>query len=65
MMALSQAQKQSEVLAALRAHFPDSAGDNLTVLRAAFERRHLGELVKSYREKQADAALEAVDIADI
>jgi hypothetical protein len=74
-MARTKAQNQSLVRDALRDHFPwtevDSQGEPLPdtrpllALRKEFEQRHLGQLVSSYQNAQAQASLEEVDIAGI
>ena len=68
-MPLTREQKINLVDEALRDHFPwDGAGPDtrtLRDLRAAFERRHLGSLVVSYRKTKAARDLEEVDINDI
>ena len=68
-MPLTRAQKIAVVEEALRDHFPwDGEGvDTRTLgdLRTAFERRHLGGLVRSYQAAKAAKTVEQVDVADI
>ncbi|KKM77637.1 hypothetical protein LCGC14_1367990 [marine sediment metagenome] len=74
-MPLTKADKQKIVADALRDHLPweerDEGGElttdtrTLSQLRKAFESRHLGGLVRSYRSNQAQQMIEAFDIEDI
>ena len=68
-MAMTKAQKGAVVEAALRDHFTwDGEGPDtrtLIDLRQAFERRHLGGLVKSYQASQASRTVEEIDIGDV
>lgn len=68
-MALTRTQKIAIVDEALRAHIPwdgDGADSrSLLDLRKAFERNHLGGLVRTYRRNKAERDLAAFDIADI
>ena len=63
-MPLSNSEKVTLVTAALRDHIPyEGAGSDsrdLAALKAAFLKRHLDGLVRSYQRNQADAALEAI-----
>jgi len=63
-MALSSSEKVTLVTDTLKAHIPyeGSGSDtrNLATLKAAFLKRHLDELVRSYQKSQADAALETI-----
>ena len=68
-MALTRAQKIALVMEALQDHLPWTGEDadrrTLAQLRRAFEERHLGALVKSYRRTKAAKDLEDFDIADM
>ena len=63
-MPLSSSEKVTLVTNALKDHIPyEGAGSdtrNLAALKAAFLKRHLDGMVKSYQKAQSDAALEVI-----
>ena len=63
-MALSDSQKVTLVTNALKDHIPyEGSGSDtrgLAALKAAFLKRHLDGMVKSYQKAQSDAALEVI-----
>jgi len=63
-MPLSNSEKVTLVTDTLKDHIPyEGAGSDtrdLAALKAAFLKRHLDGLVRSYQRNQADAALEAI-----
>jgi hypothetical protein len=63
-MALSSSEKVTLVTNALKDHMPLPPGEtdsrNLATLKAAFLKKHLDGMVKSYQKKQADSALEVI-----
>ena len=63
-MPLSSSEKITIVTSALQAHIPYEGGGSdtrsLAALKAAFLKRHLDNLVKSYQKQQAEAGLESI-----
>jgi len=63
-MPLSSSEKVTLVTNALKDHIPyEGSGSDtrsLAALKAAFLKRHLDGMVKSYQKQQADAALEVI-----